>query len=134
MTNVIKYLGIDYGKSKVGLSLAESETKIAFAYGTLKNNKQLFTELAEIIKKEGVSKVIIGVPGFNNGDKESQETYHNFGKILQEKFPQVEIGYAEEMFTTKMAQEKLKEKGIKNIKELDDQEAAKIILQSWLDL
>lgn len=59
-------LGVDYGKSKIGLALADSETRMAFAYGTIENNKQLFQKLAEIIEKEGVTKVIVGVPGFKN--------------------------------------------------------------------
>jgi RNase H-fold protein (predicted Holliday junction resolvase) len=37
------------------------------------------------------------------------------------------------MFTTKMAQENIKKRGEKNISKMDDQEAARIILQSWLD-
>ena len=37
--NISHYLGIDYGKSNVGLALADSETKMAFAYKTLKNDK-----------------------------------------------------------------------------------------------
>jgi len=45
----------------------------------------------------------------------------------------VQVKYQEEMFSTKMAQDSLKEKGAKKIKELDNQEAARIILQSWLD-
>ena len=56
---ISRYLGIDYGKSKVGLSLAENETKISFAYGTLENNKDFFSCLMEIIKKEKIDKVIV---------------------------------------------------------------------------
>jgi len=37
------------------------------------------------------------------------------------------------MFSTKMAQANLLEKGMKNVGKFDDQESAKIILQSWLD-
>jgi len=37
------------------------------------------------------------------------------------------------MFTTKIAETNLAEKGIKKIKKYDDQEAARIILQEWLN-
>jgi len=45
----------------------------------------------------------------------------------------MEVEYQNEMFTTKIAQANLMEKGIKSIKKYDDMEAARIILQSWLD-
>jgi RNase H-fold protein (predicted Holliday junction resolvase) len=45
----------------------------------------------------------------------------------------MKIEYQEEMFTTKQAQRNLIEKGVKGIKKFDDQEAARIILQGWLD-
>jgi RNase H-fold protein (predicted Holliday junction resolvase) len=37
------------------------------------------------------------------------------------------------MFTTREAQRNLIEKGVKGIKKYDDQEAARIILQNWLE-
>ena len=128
---ISRYLGIDYGKSKVGLSLAENETKISFAYGTLENNKDFFSCLMEIIKKEKIDKVIIGIPSYINRD-EVEYDGEKLGDYLR-NIMKIDVEYHNEMFTTRMAQEKLKEKGMKNIKKLDDQEAARIILQSWLD-
>lgn len=127
-------MGIDYGKAKVGLAIADSETRMAFAYGTLDNNKELFQKLAEIIQKEGIKKVIIGVPGFRNkGYMGNGEMYRGFGESLKKILPEVEINYADEMFTTKMAQANLIEKGARGISRQDDKEAARIILQAWLD-
>lgn len=126
-----KILGIDYGKAKIGLAMADSETRIAFSYGTLKNDKDFLQKLAGIIKKENVSLAVIGMPGF--GSQGNRGMYQEFGEELKKALPEIEIRYVDEMFTTKMAQEKLKEKGIKNVQELDDQEAARIILESWLD-
>lgn len=129
---VSHYLGIDFGKAKIGLAMAESETKIAFAYGTLENNKELFQKLAEIISKEKIEKVVIGVPSYVNRE-ETQYPSENFGSMLKNIIPGVEIEYSNEMFTTKMAQSNLIEKGVKGVKKHDDKEAARIILQSWLD-
>lgn len=126
-----KFLGIDYGKSKVGLAMADSETRMAFAYGTLENNKNLLQKLAEIIEKENISKVIIGVASYIN--KESViYPGEKLGNFLKDKL-RIEVEYQEEMFTTRQAQRNLIEKGVKGIKKYDDQEAARIILQSWLD-
>lgn len=125
-------LGVDYGKAKIGLAIADSETRMAFVYGTIENNKQLFQKLAEIIEKEGVAKVIVGVPSYVNTE-EVEYPSEDFGYTLKNLVPHVEIEFTNEMFTTKMAQDNLKEKGMKNIKKHDDEEAARIILQSWLD-
>ena len=125
-------LGIDFGTSKVGLAMADFETKIASAYATLKNDKTFLRALEEIIKKENVSEVIIGIPSHVN--RQSVEyAGEKLGKAIKDIFPGIIIEYQDEMFTTKMAEENLKSRGIRKIKRFDDQEAARIILQSWLD-
>jgi putative Holliday junction resolvase len=127
-------LAIDFGESKVGLALADNETKIAFSYSTIKNDPELLGKIIEIIKKENVNKIIIGVPVYKNKEeKNDQEIYIKFGENLKNKLTDVEIIYFNEMFTTKMAGDNLKEKGMKNIQKADDAEAARIILESWLE-
>ena len=127
-----KFLAIDFGLSKGGLALSESETKIAFAYKTINNDKNLFQKLAEIIEEENVKTVIIGIPAYINKE-EVEYAGETLGKKIKELLSFVEICYHNEMFTTRMAQKNLIEKGVKGVKKFDDQEAARIILQSWLD-
>lgn len=124
-------LGIDFGKAKIGLAVADSETKIAFAHSTLENDKNLLIRLFEIIQAENIEKVIIGIPSYNNREDVEYES-ERFGKLLEKELD-VEVEYQNEMFTTKIAHQNLIEKGVKHIKSQDDQEAARIILQSWLD-
>lgn len=146
--NISHYLGIDYGKSKVGLAMADSETRMAFAYATLENDKNLLQKLAEIVEKENISKIIIGVASYIN----REEVYpvksrgagapsaqfnraspgEKLGNFLKDKL-RIDVEYQDEMFTTREAQRNLIEKGVKGIKRYDDQEAARIILQGWLD-
>lgn len=126
------FLGIDWGKSRVGLSLADSETRIAFVYGTIKNDDDFIKKVVEIIGKERVKTVVIGIPSYIN-HKETQYDGEKLGKLLQDIIPAIRIEYQNEMFTTKIAQERLIQKGVKKLKDGDDQEAAKIILQEWLD-
>lgn len=122
------FLGLDFGKSKIGMAMADSETRMAFAYGTFKNDKDFPMKLREIIEKENVEAIIIGIPAYKHDSGEIQKFA---GKIVKDL--DVKIEYQNEMFTTKMAQENIKERGGKNIAESDDQEAARIILQEWLD-
>ncbi|MDQ1284152.1 MAG: putative pre6S rRNA nuclease [Patescibacteria group bacterium] len=127
-----RYLGIDYGKSRVGLAVADGETGMAFVYGTLDNDKDFLNNLLEIINKEKITQVVIGIPSYINR-KEVQYDGEKLGKMIKEALPRVEIEYQNEMFTTKMAQYNLIERGVKGVKKHDDEEAARIILQSWLD-
>ncbi|MFA6285473.1 MAG: Holliday junction resolvase RuvX [Parcubacteria group bacterium] len=114
---------MDFGKAKVGLAVADSETRIAFSFGTLKNGKNLMRDLANIIEKKGIEKIIIG-----NAGAETQD----FAAALKKRL-NVPIEFQNEMFSTQQAERNLIEKGAKKIKRFDDQEAARIILQSWLD-
>ncbi len=126
------YLGIDFGMSKVGLAMAENITKIAFAYTILANDKNLVQKMITIIQKEKISQVIIGIPLYVEATKTEKEA-KKLGRQLVGKLPQLKIKYQNEMFTTKIAQANLKMQEIKKIQQYDDQEAARIILQSWLD-
>jgi len=128
-----RYLGIDYGQAKVGLAIADNETKIAFAYTILENDRNLLQKLAEIIKKKCVEVVVIGIPSYVNDEKTVYES-ERLGNKIKKVIPKIEIIYQNEMFTTKMAQDNLIAKGVKGVKEHDDEEAARIILQGWLDL
>ena len=125
------YLGVDWGKADIGLALADGETRIAFAYKTLNNDKDFLQKLAKIIAKENIKKAIIGIPSHINRE-EIEYDGETLGKIMEANLG-VNVYYQNEMFTTKMAQANLIEKGVKKIKRYDDQEAARIILQEWLD-
>jgi len=119
-SNISHFLGVDFGKAKIGLAVADSETRIAFSYGVLKNDRGTIRKIGEIVGKEGIDKIIIGSEG------------KEFGKKLEKEL-KIPIEYQSEMFSTRQAERHLIEKGVKKIKKFDDQEAARIILQSWLD-
>ena len=130
-SEISQIMGVDFGRSKVGLALADSETKMAFAYEMIENNKELLQKLAEIVAKENIKKAVIGIPSYKNGETIEGEA-RKLGEFLQNNL-NVEVFYQNEMFTSKMAQTNLREGGFKNISKADDQESARIILQEWLD-
>ncbi len=129
--NPIHILSIDYGTSQIGLAIADSQSKIAFTYNTLNNDRNFMRQLGEIIKLEDIKIVVIGEAEVKGAYNKSFDA-NKIGEEIKERF-QVTVEYITEMFTTKMAQERLKEKGAKHIKHWDNQEAARIILQDWLD-
>ena len=130
-SEISQIMGVDFGRSKVGLALADLETKMAFAYEMIENNKELLRKLAEIVAKENIKKAVIGIPSYKNGETIEGEA-RKLGEFLQNNM-NVEVFYQNEMFTSKMAQTNLREGGFKNISKADDQESARIILQEWLD-
>jgi putative holliday junction resolvase len=123
------YLGIDYGESKVGLAIADGETRIAFAYGMIKNNEEMLQNIFDIIKKEKIEAVVIGVPK-RMGDKKVVFLGEKLGEKLEKK--NVKVFYQDEIYSTKIARENLKEKGLRDINRFDDAESARIILDSFL--
>ncbi|KKU54777.1 MAG: hypothetical protein UY41_C0003G0037 [Candidatus Moranbacteria bacterium GW2011_GWE1_49_15] len=125
------FLGVDFGKSKIGLAIADEETKIAFSFDMLKNDGEFWKNLREICECEKVKKIIIGTPSY----KINQDGAEAVKKFAERAEKETGIGteLEEEMFTTKMAQAGLKERGVKNVSSMDDSAAARIILQSWLD-
>jgi putative transcription antitermination factor YqgF len=125
------YLGIDWGSADVGVALAHAETSVAMAYTTLRNDEHLLEKLGEIIASEEVGTVVIGIPSYVNRKAVEYEG-EKLGKIVAERFP-VRVEYQDEMFTTKMAQANLIERGMKQVSKHDDEEAARIILKEWLE-
>jgi len=126
-----RILGIDYGKSKIGLAIADKETGMAFAFDTLKNDKEFLEKLKEIIAGENVKVIIMGMVKHEK-DAESTREKIKFAEMIEKELG-MPILFQDEMFTTKMAQDNIKKRGGRNIAGTDDQEAARIILQEWLD-
>lgn len=125
------YLGIDWGEKKIGIALADSETKVACAFATLQNDENFFENLARIIFEHTVREVVIGIPSHVN--RECVEyAGERLGKIIIERF-HIPVYYENEMFTTKMAHAELIARGVRrHLDDFDDREAARIILESFL--
>jgi putative Holliday junction resolvase len=56
----MRYLGIDYGEKRVGLSLSDEEGKMAFPYKIIKNDLELVDNIHNICGKEEVSAIVLG--------------------------------------------------------------------------
>ncbi|MFH1838206.1 MAG: Holliday junction resolvase RuvX [Candidatus Kuenenbacteria bacterium] len=125
-----KILGIDYGKSKIGLALADKQLKIALPYKIIKNKgrKIVLQELEKICKEENVTQIIFGEPIQSTNDNETMIEIKKFIKEA-EKILKIPIELEDERMTTKMAKNLLQGSKTKD----DDSVAAMIILQGYLD-
>ena len=121
----MKILGIDYGSKWIGLAISDDNRRLAFAYETLENDKKLSFILNEIVKKEEIYKIVIGLP-LNKQMKPTPQTTEteNWAEKLARQI-NVPLEFYNEIFTTKEAEKS----GAKNQHAV----AAAILLQSYLD-
>jgi putative holliday junction resolvase len=126
----MKYLGIDYGDSKVGLAVGDSETGLALPYKIIKNVgwDKLFADLADIIKAERIETVVIGWPtNVNSGATEQTEKVRKFLEEFKTRFSDLATETNDERFSSQEAQ-KL------GTGSKDDDVASMLMLQNYLDL
>lgn len=121
-----KYLGIDWGKKRIGLALAEEEVKIANPWKTVST----INEVLEAIEQEEIDVVVIGVPYKTHGrDKEVNADFQEFLQELRDK-TEAEVVTADERLSSKSA-DSLDKGG--HGKTERDAVAAMVILQEYLD-
>jgi len=125
----MKILGVDYGKSKVGLAIAESKLPYPFGVVRFKDEDVLLKKILAIVKKENIEKVVIGLSEGEIG----KETLR-FAKKLEKNLT-IPVVVQDETLTTYSAQMLSIEAGIKRKKrkELEDAYAACLILENYLE-
>lgn len=121
----MKILGVDYGSKWIGMAVADDDGKMAFPYQTLENNSRTFSRLNDIIKKEDIYKIIIGLP-LNKQMKSTNQTVEieNWAEKLIKEVD-LPIEFENEILTSKAAESY----GAKD----QHSAAAAILLQSHLD-
>lgn len=124
------FLALDWGKAKIGVALAHTETRIPVPYGIWPVDQNLWPILEEVIQIENIGTVILGDP--EHPEKSTEAELQKVEKKLT-SFG-VEVVRMNEMFTSKMAQASRKDAGKKYLEAYDDAEAARIMLMDWLAL
>ena len=133
----MKVMGLDYGKARIGVALSDIMGFLASPYSTLKRTtiENDIECLKKIIKEFDVKTVVVGLPIEMSGNKGAiaQDT-EEFAEILKRE-ANVEIVFVDERLSSFEAEEQLKLtiKSWEKRKQLLDQVAASIILQSYLD-
>jgi len=135
--NMGRILAIDYGQKRVGLAVTDILHITANGLDTVPANEVL-DYLSKYIAKEPVEKFVIGLPTQMNGqESESMQYIRPFVVGLQRKFPEIELVYVDERFTSVLAHQAMLDGGLKKKdrqnKGLVDKISATIILQSYLE-
>ena len=135
----MKYIGLDLGTRSLGISLSDITKTVATTYGTVhfeeKDYEKAIEELAAIMEKEPVEKIILGYPKNMNGSvgPRALET-EEFKRKLEERF-NIKVELQDERLSTKEAEGYMIKADIsrKKRKKKIDSLAANIILQTYLD-
>lgn len=123
----MKYLGIDFGSKRIGISVSDNTGKMAFPYSVILNNEKLFGEIEKIIKAENIDEIVIGESkNFAGEPNKIMREIEKFKEILTEK-TKLKVYFEPEFMTSSQAEL------IQGKNEMLDASAATIILQSFLD-
>lgn len=139
----MKYMGIDYGTKRVGIAVSDDGGTIAFPRVILDNSKNLFAEILEIIKSEGVNEIVIGKSMDQEGNRNAiMDDIEAFREELEKLSGKI-IHMEEERFTSHFLKSfdftKSIEKPVSRLrtsgkeKEYQDAQAAASILQRFLE-
>ena len=130
-----RIMGIDHGAVRVGIAISDPMQIIARPYKVIINNDDLFDEITNIIKKEKIRKIILGLP-LNLDGKDTQKTreVRNFAEKLKISIS-IPIILWDERYTTVEANEALQKMGynIHDSKDVIDKVAASLILKNYLE-
>ena len=131
-----RFIGIDFGMSKVGLSISDPSKIISMPLKVLryKNPKNLIEDLQVVATENNVDTFVVGYPlNMNNEKNEMTSLVDNFKDEL------IDLGFKvflqDERLSSESAKKIMHEQNIKtgNNKEQIDLIASTIILQSFLD-
>ena len=131
-----RFIGIDFGLSKVGLSISDPLKIISIPLKVIKykNRKELLRKLQEIALENDVKSFVVGYPlNMNNKKNEMTKLVDDF--FVELKNLNFSVFLQDERLSSESAKKIMREQNIKtgNNKEHIDLIASTIILQSFLD-
>lgn len=123
----MKYLGIDFGKKRVGIAMSDENGRFAIPESVIPNSKNLQSEICRICAEQKIGEIIIGESkDYKGNDNKIMKDILEFKKNL-EWATGVKVSFEPEYMTSIQA-ERLQGKN-----EMHDASSAALILQSYLD-
>ena len=139
-SNLSRVLAIDYGTKRIGIAISDPLRIFATPRGIIQNGPRIMDELKALIASENVSTVIVGIPRtLSNTESEMTTEVIRFrDKLIQKLAPLgVSIVSRDERLTSIMAETNIRSRELPKMKRekksLRDEEAARILLQEYLD-
>lgn len=135
-----RVLAIDYGTKRIGLAVSDELRILATPAGIIDNTKSAMNDILYLIAERNVSVVILGLPTtLSGGDSEWTAEVKKFGEKLRSLLESrgITFSYYDERLTSIIAEHNIRSQALSKSKHREkhrrDEEAARIILQEWLD-
>ncbi len=133
----MRYLGVDVGKARIGLALADDVLRTARPLRTVarRDEAATFADIGETAREYEVTRLVVGLP-LNMDGTEGPAARHarGFAAKLSAALG-LPATLQDERLSTFEAERRLRERGVsgKDVRAQVDAEAAAVILQEWLD-
>lgn len=135
-----RVLAIDYGTKRLGIAISDEMRMLASARGILENGPAMIGQIAGLAVTENVRVVLLGIPKtLNNRDSQMTVEVLKFRDKLEKALVPmgIELKIRDERLTSVMANYNISQRGLpkgkREVKSLRDEEAARIVLQEYLD-
>lgn len=130
----MKMLALDFGGQRIGVAVGDAEIGVANARPFLLNDVDALDNLVELIEREGIEKILIGLPRGFREETEQTGIVRKFAANLDAKIA-IPLEFVDERFTSKIATSNLQTANLnsREQKNLVDSESARIILQEFFD-
>lgn len=121
-------LGIDWGKSKIGLAIADGPLAQPLTVIRVKSFGEAVTKVLQVVKDQDAKLVIVGI-----SENQVANDQRGFARRLRENG--VEVVEWDETLSTQDAKSLMLESGAgpKKRREMEDAYAAAVVIQSYLD-
>lgn len=133
----MRFLAVDYGLKRVGIAASDQDGLFAFPRCTLKRETKaaFFAELLALIAKEGAEAVVVGLPLHTDGTEcLTTKQVRHFVESLKRR-TDIPVYWMNEVLSSSAAEHELYDQGMgfREVKKIVDQQAAVLILESFLD-
>jgi putative Holliday junction resolvase len=133
----MRYLGVDLGRARIGLALADEVLRTARAHSAVPRRSDAadLAAIGEVAREYEVTRAVVGLPlNMNGSEGPSARFARDFATTLGEALG-VPVELHDERLSTFEASDRLRGQGVtaREQKALIDAESAAVILQSWLD-
>ena len=134
----MRYLGLDLGSKTLGMALSDAFGLIASPYQVIRHNEnyeQLLSEVKRVVEEKNVQEIVLGLPKNMNNTIGEKGNLSLLFKSQLEDLLKIPVHLQDERLTTVEAQKILlkQDASRKKRKQVTDEVAATIILQSYLD-
>ena len=135
-----RILALDFGTRRIGMALSDELRMLASARGILENYRRAKREIVTFAKSESVREVVLGLPStLAGGDSAMTGEVRAFADALRPMLERegIQLKLRDERLTSVMANYNISQSGLRKSKReekyLRDEEAARILLQEYLD-